>query len=237
MCGRFVRKSALTEITDEFAVDEIQWAGEPSYNIAPGQDIAVVIHDGKNQLVTCRWGLIPGWAKDETIGYKMINARAETIAEKRSFAKPFRTQRCLIVADGFYEWQKHERDRDRKKNPIYVRLRSGKPFGFAGIYDRWKSKDDKRIMSCTIITTEPNSLLRSIHNRMPVIIEPNFRDLWLDKDMLEIDRLTALLKPYEAGSMEAYEVSPQVNSPKNDRPDLIKPASPERDIQILKEES
>jgi putative SOS response-associated peptidase YedK len=223
MCGRFVRKSSLTEITDEFSIDEIQWAWEPSYNIAPGQDIAVVIRNGKNQLVACRWGLIPWWAKDETIGYKMINARAETLAEKRSFAKPFRSQRCLIIADGFYEWQKHEQD--ARKTPIYVRLRSGRPFGFAGIYDRWKSKDDKRIMSCTIITTEPNSLLKSIHNRMPVIIEPDSRDIWLDKDMQDIDRLTALLKPYETGSMEAYEVSSLVNSPKNNRPDLINPVS------------
>src|SRR4030042_6490330 len=120
MCGRFVRKSTLTEITDEFDVDEIQWAWAPSYNIAPGQDIAVIIRNGKNQRVACRWGLIPWGAKDEAIGYKMINARAETITEKRSFSKPFKTQRCLIIADGFYEWQK--RDEGRRKTPIYVHL-------------------------------------------------------------------------------------------------------------------
>ncbi len=223
MCGRFVRKSSLTEIADEFVIDEIQWAWEPSYNIAPGQDIAVIIRDGKNQLVACRWGLIPWWAKDETIGYKMINARAETLAEKRSFSKPFKTQRCLIIADGFYEWQKH--GEGAKKTPIYVHLRSGKPFSFAGIYDRWKEKNDKKILSCTIITTEPNSLLKPIHNRMPVIIEPDFRDLWLDRDMQDTDQLAQLLKPYESGAMEAYEVSSIVNSPKNNRPELIKPVS------------
>ena len=223
MCGRFVRKSTLTEITDEFIVDEIQWAWEPSYNIAPGQDVAIIIRNGKNQLVACRWGLIPWWAKDETIGYKMINARAETLAEKRSFSKPFKTQRCLIIADGFYEWRKH--GESKRKTPIYVRLRSGKPFGFAGIYDHWKSKDNKRIMSCTIITTEPNSLIKPIHNRMPVIIDPSSRELWLDKEMQDTDRLASLLTPYKAGSMEAYEVSSMVNSPKNDRPDLINPVS------------
>lgn len=223
MCGRFVRKSSLTEITDEFDIGEIQWAWEPSYNVAPGQNVAVIIRNGMNQLIACRWGLIPWWAKDETIGYKMINARAETLAEKRTFAKPFKTQRCLIIADGFYEWQKHEGS--TKKTPIYVHLRSGKPFGFAGIYDRWKSKDDKRIISCSIITTEPNVLLKPVHNRMPVIIEPADRDQWLDKDVQDTERLAKLLRSYRAEAMEAYEVSSMVNSPKNDRPELIAPVS------------
>ncbi|MBN2620015.1 SOS response-associated peptidase [candidate division WOR-3 bacterium] len=221
MCGRFVRKSTLTEIKDEFDIGEIQWAWEPSYNVAPGQEIAAVVKNGKNTLVSFRWGLIPFWAKDEEVGYKMINARSETIAEKRTFAQLLKKRRCLVIADGFYEWRKSE---DKKiKTPMYITLRSGRPFGFAGLFDTWKSKDGKVIQSCTIITTKPNELLTPIHNRMPVIIPAGARALWLDRSIEELQQLLPLLDPYPARDMIAYEVSRQVNSPKNNFPDLLRP--------------
>jgi putative SOS response-associated peptidase YedK len=221
MCGRFVRKSTLTEIKDEFDIGEIQWAWEPSYNVAPGQEIAAVVKNGENKLVSFRWGLIPFWAKDEEVGYKMINARSETIAEKRTFAQLLKKRRCLIVADGFYEWQKSE---DKKiKIPMYITLRSGRPFGFAGLFDIWKSRDGKVVQSCTIITTKPNELLAPIHNRMPVIIPAGARALWLDRSIEESRQLLSLLDPYPAHDMLAYEVSRQVNSPKNNSSDLLRP--------------
>lgn len=221
MCGRFVRKSTLTEIRDEFDIGEIQWAWEPSYNVAPGQEVAAVTGNGENKLVSLRWGLIPFWAKDEQVGYKMINARSETIAEKKTFAQLLKKRRCLIVADGFYEWQTSE---DKKtKIPMYVTLRSGRPFGFAGLYDTWKSKEGKVIRSCTIITTKPNDLLAPIHNRMPVIISSGARAFWLDRSIEEPEELVPLLNPYPARDMIAYEVARQVNSPKNNSSDLLKP--------------
>ena len=176
MCGRFVRRCTIDEVKEEFEVWDIQWAFEPSYNIAPGQDIAGIVTNGDKRLIKLRWGLIPFWAKDERIGYKMINARSETIVQKRSFARSFKTRRCLIVADGFYEW----RVETKIKIPMYVHLCSDKPFGFAGLYDTWKAPDGQEIVSCTIITTEPNALVKPIHNRMPVIIEKDKRALWLD---------------------------------------------------------
>jgi putative SOS response-associated peptidase YedK len=221
MCGRFVRKSTLTEIKDEFDVVEVQWAWEPSYNVAPGQDIAAVVGNDGNKLVSFRWGLIPFWAKDEQIGYRMINARSETVAEKRTFAQALKKRRCLIVADGFFEWQKLE---DKKiKIPMYITLKSQRPFGFAGLYDTWKSKDGKVIQSCTIITTRPNELLEPIHNRMPVIIPEDDRTLWLDHSIEDPQQFTGLFAPYPARDMIAYEVSRQVNSPKNNSPQIIEP--------------
>lgn len=223
MCGRFVRKSTLTEIKDEFDIVEIQWAWEPSYNIAPGQEIAAVTGNDGNILVSLRWGLIPFWAKDEQIGYKMINARSETVAEKRTFAQSLKKRRCLIVADGFYEWQKEE---DKKvKIPMYITLKSKRPFGFAGLYDTWKSKDGTVIRSCTIITTKPNELLEPIHNRMPVIIPTTDRPVWLDRSIEDPQQLLPLLKPYPSSDMIAYQISRQVNSPKNNSPEIIKPLS------------
>jgi putative SOS response-associated peptidase YedK len=221
MCGRFVRKCSLNEITDEFEILEIQWAWEPSYNIAPGQNVAGILNEGGRTLVPLRWGLIPWWAKDQSIGYKMINARAESVGQKRSFSRAIKTQRCLIVADGFYEWQQVE----KKKYPVYIKLRSGKPFGLAGIYDRWKSGDGAVITSCTIITTVPNEVVKPLHNRMPVIIERDERTLWLDKNVTEIAEIMPLLKPYPSGEMEAYQVSTKVNSPKFNQPECIKPVS------------
>jgi putative SOS response-associated peptidase YedK len=225
MCGRFVRKSTITVIEDEFDIYEVQWAFEPSYNIAPSQDVACVIGNGGNRLVKFRWGLVPFWAKDPSIGYKMINARAETLSQKRSFARPFKKHRCLVVADGFYEWRKLAEG--KRKIPMYVQMREERPFGFAGLYENWKAKDGTILQTCTIITTRPNELMMPIHNRMPAIIAPDKRKLWLDTEVQHPDLLMPLLTPYDSKELEAYEVSKKVNSPTYNEPDCIKPASNE----------
>jgi len=223
MCGRFVRKSTITVIEDEFDIYEVQWAFEPSYNIAPSQDVACVIGNGGNRLVKFRWGLVPFWADDPSIGYKMINARAETVAQKRSFARAFKKQRCLVIADGFYEWRKLADG--KRKVPMYVHLREERPFGFAGLYENWKGKDGTVLQTCTIITTQPNELMMPIHNRMPVIIAPKERKVWLDREIEDPNVLMPLLGPYDSSKMDAFEVSKRVNSPSYNEPDCIKPAS------------
>jgi len=222
MCGRFTLFLSIAEITDEFEVYDVDWIQEPSYNIAPGQNIAGVLKkDGNKSLTTLRWGLIPHWAKEENIGYRMINARAETLTQKPTFSRPLKTQRCIIPANGFYEWKQDIVS--RRKAPFYIKLHSGKPMGFAGLYDTWRSKEGKIITSCTIITTKPNALIEQLHNRMPVILEPNSREMWLDKAIQEPRELIPLLKPYDANEMAMYEVSKMVNSIKFNGPDCIKP--------------
>ncbi|UCD19949.1 MAG: SOS response-associated peptidase [candidate division WOR-3 bacterium] len=230
MCGRFVRKSTITIIEDEFDIYEVQWASEPSYNIAPSQDVACVVGDGGNRLVKFRWGLVPFWADDPSIGYKMINARSETLTQKKSFARAFRTQRCLVVADGFYEWRKLADG--KRKMPMYIHLRDDRPFGFAGLYENWKGKDGTVLQTCTIITTPPNELMASIHNRMPAIIAVDQRNMWLNREIDDPELLMPLLAPYPAKGMEAYEVSKKVNSPSYNEPDCMKPATEEDEQQL-----
>ena len=221
MCGRFELHSALEIIAQIFSLGRITVPLRPRYNIAPGQDIPIVLSEGAERaLVPSRWGLIPHWAKDEKDGYKMINARAETVAEKPSFRQAFSRHRCLIVADGFYEWKKE----GAKKKPVYVRLRSGRPFGFAGIYSDWTAPDGNTVRTSAIITTDANGLLAPVHDRMPVIVPPDRYDLWLAADVQEKERLLALLKPFPDDEMELYEVTMKVNSPKNDSPENIERA-------------
>jgi len=220
MCGRFVQHSLFPEIVREFDIQQVDAEPSPSYNIAPTQDVAAVINDRMNRLIMCRWGLIPPWSKDPAIGSRMINARAETVADKPSFKKPFRYNRCLIVADGFYEWRKE----GSRKIPVYIRLRNGRPLGLAGLYNDWKPAEGETVRTCTIITTEPNSLLEPIHNRMPVIIPSGKNQLWLDPEVQDPERLTPLLIPYGSDLMEAYDVSTKVNSPANNSPSNIVPA-------------
>lgn len=201
-------------------IEDIFFDIKPNYNIAPGQDIVIVIKDqGKNRLILSRWGFIPSWSKDPSIGYKMINARSETITEKSAFKTSFEKSRCLIVADGFYEWRRE----GRVKIPVFIRLKSGRPFAFAGIYNNWTSPEGKEITTTTIITTKANELLESVHDRMPVITPENRQDLWLDPEVNDKKMLTPLLKPYPSSEMEYYEVSSRVNSPKNNFPENIRP--------------
>jgi putative SOS response-associated peptidase YedK len=192
----------------------------PRYNIAPGQDVLCVIRDGENRIEHLRWGLIPFWAKDPAIGNRLINARAETVAEKPSFRSAFAKRRCLVVADGFYEW----RPEGKRKVPVYVFLKSKKPFGFAGLYENWKDPGGREIRTCTIITTEANDLVRPIHDRMPVILPEGVEDRWLDPSEGSRERLQAILTPYPAGEMAAFEVTSIVNSAAHDAPDCVTPA-------------
>ena len=219
MCGRFERSSPIERIASKFNITQARLIVEPSYNIAPSQNILVIIEQGTRQFMSCRWGFIPSWAKDPSIGHKMINARAETVASKPAFRSAFRKHRCLIVANGFYEWQKTE----RKKVPYYIRLKSGEPFGFAGIYSTWVSDTAESIDSCAIITTDANDLIRDVHERMPVIIPHDKVDHWLN-DVTNQATLLEMLRPYPAEEMQMYEVSTKVNSPTYDSPDVIEPS-------------
>lgn len=219
MCGRFALTSGTAEIMKEFNIDQVTAGLSPAYNIPPGREITGVINDGKNRLVFFRWGFIPFWAKAASIGSKMINARAETITEKPAFIAAIKKQRCLIVANGFYEWKKKE----NSNVPYYIYLKSQHPFGFAGLYDVWTSPEGEEITSCTIITTNANELVNPIHNRMPVIIPKKNEELWLDPEVQNQEELLSLLTPYPADEMEAHEVSPVVNYPTNNSPDCIKP--------------
>jgi putative SOS response-associated peptidase YedK len=194
---------------------------QPRYNIAPTQPVAVIPNDGQNRLDFYVWGLIPFWAKDPAIGSRMINARSETLAEKPSFKSALRRRRCLIPADGFYEWQANPSGKG--KTPMYIRLQDGKPFAFAGLWERWNSPDGSTILSTTIITTRPNALMEPIHNRMPVILPSSAYAAWLTPEETDAAALLPLLEPYPAQAMAAYAVSTLVNSPAHDAPDLIQP--------------
>jgi putative SOS response-associated peptidase YedK len=222
MCGRFTLAADANLIQEAFPWLNIPGDLQPRYNVAPTQPVAVVPNDGKNQLDYFIWGLIPSWAKDPGIGNNLINARAETLAEKPSFRSSFRRKRCLILADGFYEWK--QIPGQKSKLPIFIRLKSGQPFAFAGLWDEWHAPDGSQVLSCTIITTTPNSMMQEIHNRMPVILSPEAYAAWLAQGDQKPEGLTSLLQPYPAENMTAYPVSQQVNSPNNDSPDLIRPA-------------
>lgn len=222
MCGRFTLTATFTEIIQRFeiasAIEEELY--NPNYNVAPSQSVLSVINDGsKNRLGFLRWGLIPPWANDMKIGNKMINARAETIAEKPSFRSAFKKKRCLIIADSFYEWKRHD---DLTKTPMRIKLRSGDLFAMAGLWDRWISPHGESIYSCSVITTTPNDLVKGIHDRMPAILKPNDEKIWLDPAISDIKQLNSLLNPFNQDLMETYEVSSLVNSPKNNSIDLIR---------------
>ncbi len=219
MCGRFTLFTDIEEIKERFDIqgsfdEEYQF----SYNIAPSQSVLSVINDGvRNRLGYLRWGLIPFWAKDEKAGYKMINARAETIAEKASFRNAYKKKRCLIVADSFYEWKKTP----ERKIPMRIKLKNHAPFGMAGLWESWKSPEGISIYSCSVITTVPNELMTSIHDRMPVILKPEDEKDWLNPSINDPAYLQQYLKPFDSEQMEAFEVSTDVNSTKNNSPNLI----------------
>ncbi len=218
MCGRFTLSQPTEALAEMFQLDQVPEL-KPSYNTAPSQQVATVLvkpETQKRQLKLLQWGLIPSWAKEPSIGSKLINARAETLAEKPSFLAAFKRRRCLILADGFYEWQKQERG----KQPYFIRRLDHQPFAFAGLWETWQD-----ITTCTIITTDANELLESLHERMPVILKPEDYENWLSPDCQETAELQSLLKPFPAEQMEVYPVSNQVNSPANDRPDCIAPRS------------
>jgi putative SOS response-associated peptidase YedK len=198
MCGRFVLLTDLSVISEFFNVAEIACDYQGGNNISPGQLVTAVVHDRKNRLVNFRWGLIPSWAKDPSIGSRMFNARAETVSERPSFRSAFKRRRCLIVADGFYEWQKLQKG----KKPFQFSLKSGRPFGFAGLYESWLSPDHQQIQTCTIITTDSNTLITPVHDRMPVILPHESASIWLNPENQNKEELLSLLKPYPAEGMK-----------------------------------
>lgn len=226
MCGRFTLTADVNRIQQAFPDLNVPPASiSPRYNIAPTQPVAVIPNDGRNQLDFFVWGLIPSWAKDPEIGSRMINARAETVTEKPAFRTAFRRRRCLVLADGFYEWRL-EPD-GKRKTPMYIRMEDGQPFAFAGLWENWQSPDGSQILSCTIITTEPNALMKTIHNRMPVILPRETYDLWIEPGEVDAKNLLGLLKPYPEVQMSAFPVSRGVNDPRNDSPECILPLAVE----------
>lgn len=221
MCGRFTLTLDPGELQEKLDLGPYLQVYEPRYNIAPSQSVSVVRDGGNREIEQFRWGLIPFWAKDESIGNRMINARAETIADKPSFRNSFKKKRCLILADGFFEWS--VQDPALGKTPFYFQIKGGEPFTFAGLYDEWKTEQDENILSCTIITSEPNALVAKYHNRMPVILSAEKRWEWL-KDGTSPDELLDMLAPSPAALMNVRPVSKDVNNPKNDSIDNLLPA-------------
>lgn len=222
MCGRFSLAIDAELFEKIFGIINIS-NYKPSYNIAPGQNIGVIRinNNSQKELSLMHWGLIPSWSKDPKVGYKMINARSETLTEKPSFKQSFKTKRCLIPADGFYEWKKQ----GKEKTPYYFKMKNSSPFAFAGLWDTWINKEDtKTIDSCTIITTSANSLLNPIHERMPVILNPENYSFWLDNKVINLDKLKSVLNSYDSDTMLYYEVSKNINSSKINEPSLILPA-------------
>lgn len=220
MCGRYSLVASIAELEDRFDFDGADVAYSPSYNVAPTQGVLTVMVESEARRAVCmRWGLIPSWAREASIGSRMINARAETVAEKPSFRTALRRRRCLVLADGFYEWRRT----GAGKRPMRVTMVSGEPFAFAGLWDTWRNQLGEAVTSCTIITTGANDLLRPIHDRMPVILQRDREDLWLDHDVREPDVLREALTAYNPGAMKTYEVSTLVNSTSNDGPELSAP--------------
>lgn len=224
MCGRFTLLAPGEAIADLFDLPEAPPV-PPRYNIAPTQPVVAVRTVSKSgepparELAFFHWGLIPRWAKDPKIGSRMINARSETAAEKPSFRVAMKYRRCLVPADGFYEWQKL----NGEKQPVRIQMKDGGPFAIAGLWEHWQSKEGSEIESCTLLTTGPNELLEPVHNRMPVIIAPKDFDLWLDPAAQHAGEVQHLLRPYPAEEMTFYQVSTHVNNPRNEDPSCIVP--------------
>ena len=222
MCGRFTLTVDPADLQDAFPEFAFPTQVAARFNIAPTQPILVLPNDGTNKADFFVWGLIPSWAKDPTIGSRLINARAETLAEKPAFRSAYKYHRCLIFADCFFEWQ--ARPDSKSKIPHLIRLKSGRPFAFAGLWEHWVSPDGSEIKSATIITTTPNSMMASIHDRMPVILPAQSYAHWLDPlPHFPVD-YKSLLAPYPTDEMEAFPVSTLVNSPANDKPEVVLPA-------------
>ena len=235
MCGRFVSTSPSDELAAYFGATPAPEATlEPNWNVAPTQDVlAVVEHKGERHLDTFHWGLVPSWAKDPKIGARMINARAETLAEKSAFKKPFETRRCLVPADGFYEWKKLASGTKPKKQPFYVHRVDGEPVAFAGIWSVWRGpdRDQPPLRSLTIITTAPNALMATIHDRMPAILPEDRWATWLDRDEHDLDLLGGLLVPAPDDLLAVEPVSTLVNNVRNNGPELLEPA-PEQEALL-----
>lgn len=222
MCGRFTLTADGAVVQKEFGLPDMPFDYRPRYNVAPMQDVLAVIHDGRTPRAGwMRWGLVPAWADEPSIGARMINARSESVDDRTAFRDAFERRRCVIVADGFYEWRRV----GSIKIPMRVRLRSERVFAFAGLWERWSRHGADPLVTCTILTTTPASAIASIHDRMPVILDAAAREQWLDRDA-DPETLKALLRPYDDEELDAYSVSPLVNRVENDSAACIEPAEP-----------
>ena len=214
MCGRYSLIADIGELQERFGFDGSELTHAPRYNVAPTQMALTVTNGSERRGSYMRWGLIPSWAKSASVGNRMINARAETVAEMPSFRTALQRRRCLVLADGFYEWQR----------PMRITMASGEPFAFAGLWDAWRDPKGEVVRSCAIITTSANESLSPIHDRMPVILPRELESLWLDHDIQDPAALDGILRPYPNDrALDAYEVSTLVNSPANDTPELVVP--------------
>ena len=227
MCGRYVAATPVDKLAEQFLVEEVKVAvHEASFNVAPTDEVLAVAvgRDGARQLGSFRWGLVPSWAKDTTVGSRMINLRSETVSEKPSFRRTLSRRRCILPADGFYEWK--AMGKGRKKQPFFVRARDGSVLAIAGLWEVWKpqgEEDADWLRTCTVITTEPNDVVRPIHDRMPVILPPAAWDTWLDQSNQDPDDLAKVLVPAPGDLLEAYPVGFDVNDVRNDGDHLVTP--------------
>lgn len=220
MCARFTLRSDSYGLASLFDLDEAPNLG-PRYNIAPTQQVAVVVEDAthKRHLEMRRWGLIPSWAKDKAIGQKMINARSETAAEKPSFRNAMKRRRCLIPADGFFEW----REEGGRKQPYLIGMKDGRAFAFAGLWESWNDPEDGELLTCTILTTEANEFMSELHDRMPVILPKEDYTIWLDPANESPEKLTPLLRPCDPSLLRSFPVTPKMNSPRFQEPEAVLP--------------
>ena len=221
MCGRYTLTTKPKVLVRHFALNEVSLDIPPRFNVAPTQQMPVIRQfEERRRLDMMRWGLVPSWAKDLKLGYRMINARAETVATKPAFRAAFRHRRCLIPADDFYEWRKE----DGQKQPYWIGLRDRKPFAFAGLWESRVSRDTGEVVeSFTIIVTDANQVVSAIHDCMPVILPPAAYGQWLDPDEQDPSHLKKLLLPYPTDEIIAYAISREVNNPRNDYADLLRP--------------
>lgn len=218
MCGRYRLSRRKQLLEEQFATDPWEGEWEPRYNVAPTQPVPVIRQDPKEpvrRLSLVRWGLVPSWSKDASSAAKMINARSETAATLPAFREPLRLRRCLVPADGFYEWQRT----GKTKQPFCFEMNDGELFAFAGLWDCWRDSSGNAIETCSILTTTPKELTQAVHDRMPVILDPRAYDLWLDPGMNDTRVLSEMLKPYDASQMRCYRVSARVNHVANDDPE------------------
>ncbi len=229
MCGRYTLISNISDLQGRFGFLMEPADIRPRYNIAPTQQVLTVVNDGERRGELMRWGLVPSWAKDIKIGPRMINAVSETAAAKPAFRSAFRRRRCLVLADGFFEWRKE----GKQRFPMYFTQQSGEPMAFAGLWENWKSPEGEWVQSCSILTTAANSFIEPIHNRMPVILSAETEPLWLDPLTETPDTLEPLLLPAPSELLQVREVSPTVNNVRNDNPGCVAPLTPPEEVRLF----